>query len=81
MLTSTKELKEQLDNLMDYVTQQWASADNIIDMKPEDLVGMQMVLGLIKSSEDLMIKQAEIIDSQNRKIDELLKIVKEMDRK
>lgn len=81
MLTSTKELKEQLDNLMDYVTQQWASADNIIGMKLEDLVGMQMVLGLIKSSEDLMIKQAEIIDSQNRKIDELLKIVKEMDRK
>ena len=82
MVEATKKLNEKIDETMNYVIQQLvSSAEDVMNMKTEDITAMKMSIGVIKELEAVMMKQATIIESQNVKIDELLRLVKTLTQK
>lgn len=82
MVEATKKLNEKIDETMNYVIQQLvSSAEDVMNMKTEDITATKMSIGVIKELETVMMKQATIIESQNVKIDELLRLVKTLTQK
>lgn len=81
MVEATNELNNKINEFMDYVMKKTVSINDFMYMNTEDLEGIKMALGLVKDAEDLMFKQAAIIEAQSQKIDELLRIVKRMEQK
>ena len=82
MVEATKKLNEKIDETMNYVIQQLvSSAEDVMNMKTEDITAMKMSIGVIKELETVMMKQATVIESQNVKIDELLRLVKTLTQK
>lgn len=71
--TKTNEMINQIDELMEsYKTM--IDFDTIMTMDPKQFELIQKTMSLYETSCSLMREQAEIIDSLDRKTDELLKI-------
>lgn len=72
MLEKTRELIDNMDVLMGLYVKQLFSLDVIANMEEEELNLLKNTLKLMDCSRDLLIKQAEMIDGMNDKLDKLL---------
>ena len=77
MVEATKRLNEKMEEITNKLLSTM-TMHSIVSMNNEDLLIMKSVCELVKEFEDVFTKQATIIESQNVKIDELLRIVKHM---
>lgn len=72
MLETTKKIYEEMDELMNDVISKTFSLDTVSCMNNDDIELMKRSLDLYNSAKKLAIKQAEIIDEQNKKLDKIL---------
>ena len=77
MVEATKRLNDKMEEITNKLLNSM-TIHSIVSMSNEDLLIMKSVCELVKEFEDVFTKQATIIESQNVKIDELLRIVKHM---
>lgn len=77
MVEATKRLNDKMEEITNKLLNSM-TMHSIVSMNNEDLLIMKSVCELVKEFEDVFAKQATIIESQNVKIDELLRIVKYM---
>ena len=77
MVEATKRLNEKMEEITNKLLSSM-TMHSIVSINNEDLLIMKLVCELVKEFEDVFAKQATIIESQNVKIDELLRIVKHM---
>lgn len=80
MVEATKKLNEKLDEITNLLIGEM-NIDSISEMSEADVMLMRSVCGLIKEFKFVMMKQATVIESQNVKIDELLRLVKTLTQK
>lgn len=80
MVETTKKLNERLDEITNLLIRS-TTVESIAGMSDTDLQMMRSACGLVRELETVMMKQATIIESQNVKIDELLRLVKTLTQK
>lgn len=78
MVKITNEFIEETDDLKSYLTEHMVKEGTLETMEPEGLVCIGKLFKLTKTYMDLCKKQAEIMDSQNEKLDELLRRTKDI---
>ena len=78
MVEATKRLNDKMEEITNKLLNSM-TIHSIVSMSNEDLLIMKLVCELVKEFEDAFTKQATIIESQNVKIDELLRIVKHVE--
>lgn len=71
MLEMTKKMIEEVEEIMDYCIKQIGFKD-LTMMGKEDFEFMQKCIHLMETSKELAVKQAEMMDEQNRKLDLIL---------
>lgn len=72
MLETTKELIEEMDEIMDLFMKQAGLNEMMMKMDETDFVLMKKSLSLMNASKKLMLKQAEMIDDQTEKMNLIL---------
>ena len=72
MKEATERLVKETKELMGTYMNQLMSLDSIAYMEPKDLELIQKSVGLMNNSFELCIKQAEMMDNMNAKLDKLL---------
>ena len=80
MVEATKKLNTRIEEITNLLVGRM-SAGSISEMSDTDLQLMRSTCAFVKEMEDVMMKQAIIIEAQGVKIDELLRIIKKMDQK
>ena len=80
MVEATKKFNEKLDEITNLMIGEM-NIDSISEMSEADLMLLRSACGLIKEFKFIMMKQATVIESQNVKIDELLRLVKTLTQK
>ena len=71
MLESTKKLITEIEELKEDVCKEIAS-DGLDSLSEKDFIMIRKLLKIIRTAENLMIDQAELMESINRKLDQLL---------
>lgn len=79
MLERTKELYEEMDKMMEFCMKKAFSLDSLKYMSAEEIEMMQRCFTLYRQAQELAIKQAEIIDNQDRKLDMILSKLSKME--
>lgn len=72
MVEKTKELVNNLDALMGLYTKRMLNPDTIKYLDEESVIALKSSMNVFDCYKDLVLKQAEIIDEMNRKLDKLL---------
>lgn len=67
----TREIVEEVNEIKDLVIKH-CSVNMLVDMKDEEFMLMKKVISLVDKSTNLAIKQAEVMDDINSKLDKLL---------
>ena len=75
MLETTKRVIEEMDELIGMAMSEMDVMEQIKNMNPDSLKAYQLSIKLIDSSKDLMVKQAEMIEEQDKKLDKILKLL------
>ena len=70
MLTTTLKLNEEINELKGEIFKQ-IGFDDLINMDKEKFEMMKKVISIMDTSQELMIKQAELIEGIYKKLDEL----------
>lgn len=76
MVETTKKFIEEMKDLTNDIKVQMFKSVSIADMDTEEFMLMKKTFKLMKTATDYTLQQAEIIDEQNKKLDELLKMQK-----
>ena len=76
MKEKTLEIVDLSKELMKLCVDQVLDSSSIEHMGADELKALQLTMKLFNKSIDLAVAQAEMIDSQNKKLDELLILVK-----
>ena len=76
MKEKTTEILGLCDEIMTICCKEMFSTNCMKDATVEEFKAWQLILKLVDKSKDLAIAQAEMMDEQNKKLDELLKLVK-----
>lgn len=76
MVETTKKFIEEMKDLTNDIKVQMLNSVSIADMDAEDFMLMKKTFKLMKTATDYTLQQAEIIDEQNKKLDELLEMQK-----
>lgn len=71
MLETTKKLFEECDELMEI----GMSKMSLNEISEDDFKAFKKTMNLLDTSKKLAIKQAEIIEQQNEKLDKILKLL------
>lgn len=79
MVEATKKLNSKIEEVVNMMMVN--SVDEIAEISEMDLMLMKASCGMIKELEKVMLKQATIIEEQNRKLDMLLEFTKKYDKK
>ena len=75
MLETTKKLYDEMDELMELCMKKSDVSNMFLHMDAEEFELMQRCLKMYKSAKELAIKQAEIIENQDKKLDKILKLL------
>lgn len=73
MLETTKKLYEELNELLEQVVKNV----NVRYMSEDDLKTIQITMKIVETSKDLMVKEANMMDDMNNKINMILEMVKD----
>lgn len=73
MLKETKKLIEELNELKEDFAKEFGM-DMLEDMSGKEFLLLKKCFNLMKSSEELMLEQAEMMDSMNEKLDRLIQL-------
>lgn len=76
MVETTKKFIEEMKDLTNDIKVQMLNSVSIADMDAEEFMLMKKTFKLMKTATDYTLQQAEIIDEQNKKLDELLEMQK-----
>lgn len=76
MLETTKKLMEQIDEFMETGMQSMNVMDVLNSMDENTLKMYKSCMDILNTSKELAIKQAEIIEDQNEKLDIILSLLK-----
>lgn len=76
MKEKTLEIVDLSKELMKLCAGQALNSSSIEHMDADGLKALQLTMKLFNKSIDLAVAQAEMMDSQNKKLDELLMLVK-----
>ena len=71
----TNELIDEAKGLMNFCVKQLSACD-IKDMDADNFVAIQKCIGLVDSACELMVEEAKMMDDMDRKLDEVLKILR-----
>ena len=71
----TNELIDEAKGLMDFCVKQMSACD-IKDMDADNFVAIQKCIGLVDSACELMVEEAKMMDDMDRKLDEVLEILR-----
>lgn len=73
MLETTKKLYEELNELLEQVVKNV----DVRYMSEDDLKTIQLTMKIVETSKDLMVKEANMMDDMNNKINMILEMVKD----
>ena len=79
MLEMTKKLYDEMDEMMKVCMNKTFTAEMLAYMDVEEVQLIQACFKLYDSAKDLAIKQAEIIEEQNKKLDKILSKLSNME--
>lgn len=77
MLETTKKLVDAVNELKKLAIAETFDEDMIKNMTDKDLAAMQSTLKLFDAASELLIKEAEIMESMNRKLNIVLEKLEE----
>lgn len=73
MLETTKKLYEELNELLEQVVKNV----DVRYMSEDDLKTIQLTMKIVETLKDLMVKEANMMDDMNNKINMILEMVKD----
>ena len=71
----TIKLVTEANELMNFCVKQLSACD-IKDMDADNFVAIQKCIGLVDSACELMVEEAKMMDDMDRKLDEVLEILR-----
>ena len=71
----TNELIDEAKGLMDFCVKQMTACD-IKDMDADSFAAIQKCISLVDSACELMVEEAKMMDDMDRKLDEVLEILR-----
>ena len=71
----TTELVNEANELMDFCVKQMSACD-IKDMDADNFAAIQKCISLVDSACELMVEEAKMMDDMDRKLDEVLEILR-----
>ena len=71
----TTELVNEANELMDFCVKQMSACD-IKDMDADNFAAIQKCINLVDSACELMVEEAKMMDDMDRKLDEVLEILR-----
>ena len=71
----TNELIDEAKGLMDFCVKQMSACD-IKDMDADNFAAIQKCISLVDSACELMVEQSRMMDDMDRKLDEVLEILR-----
>lgn len=74
MLETTKKLIGEIDDIMGMCMRQF-DLDDLMSMDKDQLEAVQKLVCIINTSKELIIKQAEMMEEQNIKLDLILESI------
>lgn len=71
MLERTKRLYEEMDKMMEVCVSKTFTTNMFADMDEEEIKLMQSCFKMYESAKELSLKQAEIIENQDKKLNDI----------
>ena len=73
MVTTTKKLVEQMNEVVDMAFKSAFTLDTLSNMDESELLACKLLNSIMKTSGELMVKQAETIEEMNERMKEMEK--------
>ena len=73
MVTTTKKLVEQMNEVVDMAFKSAFTLDTLSNMDESELLACKLLNRIMKTSGELMVKQAETIEEMNERMKEMEK--------